>query len=168
MSLDSATERRLVTGFDTTGFIFSSYRCVVYLKLLRVESETQVERHHLGKMDFRRRNDGDCNSCPFSEPGKGDTSNPVYQNPPSRSDQDCFTKNTEALLSSLDVTSPDAAGNITEQGCRALADLAEGDAVFQVLYYLDKTYCGLGQAHPTGDDRKSASMPSHHAPAGLL
>lgn len=119
-------------------------------------------------MDSRRRNNGDCTPCPFSEPGKGDISNPVYQNPPSRSEQDCFTKNTEALLSSLNVTNPGAAEDITAQACRALADLAEGDAVFQVLYYLDKTYCGLGQAHPTGDDRKSASMPSEYAPPGLL
>lgn len=119
-------------------------------------------------MEFRRRNVGDCTSCPFSEPGKGDTSNPVYQNPPSKSDPDCFTKNTEALLSSLNVANPGAAGDINAQGCSALADLAEGDDIFHVLYYLDKTYCGLGQAHPTGDDRESASTPSNRAPPGLL
>lgn len=110
-------------------------------------------------MEFRRRNVGDCTPCPFSEPGKGDTSNPVYQNPPSKFDPDCFTKNTEALLSSLNVANPGAGGDITAQGCSALADLAEGDDIFHVLYYLDKTYCGLGQAHPTGDDRESASRP---------
>lgn len=110
-------------------------------------------------MASKRQDNGDCTPCPFSEPGKGDASNPVYQNPPSESDPDCFTKNTAALLSSLNVADPSAPGAITAQGCKALADLGDGDDIFHVLYHLDKTYCGLGQAHSTGDDRESAFVP---------
>lgn len=117
-------------------------------------------------MELRRQDDGGCTPCPFSEPGKGDTSNPIYQNPPSEFDKDCFTKNTAAILSSLDVANSDASGEITAQGCNALADLGDGGNAFYVLYYLDKTYCGLGEAHRTGDDREHASVPLNIASPG--
>lgn len=117
-------------------------------------------------MGFRRQNDGGCTPCPFSEPGKGDASNPIYQNPPSISDSNCFAKSTDAFLTSLNAVSPGAPGDITAQGCKALADYGYGDDIFYALYYLDKTYCGLGQAHPTGDDRKSAPVPLNHLRPG--
>lgn len=119
-------------------------------------------------MEFRRKDDAGCTPCPFSEPGQGDTSNPVYQNPPSESDTDCFTKNAAALLYSLDIAYTGPPGQITVQGCNALTDLAGAADAFYVLYHLDKTYCGLGQAHQTGDDRESASRALDNTPLGSL
>lgn len=105
-------------------------------------------------MDFHRRDNGGagCGSCPFSEPGKGAASNPVYQNPPSRDDADCFTKTGDAFISSFDAAASKA--NITADSCEALAAVGDGGQVFYALYELDKTYCGLGRESPTGDDRE--------------
>lgn len=108
------------------------------------------------KVDISRRDDGrGCKPCPFSESGKGAASDPVYQDPPSANDPECFSKMGEAFLSSLDAASPDVPRKVTLHGCRALAALGDGGQIFNALYELDKTHCGLGPIKVIGDDRES-------------
>lgn len=108
------------------------------------------------RMVFSKRDDGACKPCPFSEPGKGATSDPLYQNPPNKNSPDCFTKTGDAFLSSLDAASSNAPTEITANGCKALAAIGDGGQIFSALYELDKTYCGLGPIKIMGDDRESA------------
>lgn len=108
-------------------------------------------------MDLSRRNDDACEPCPFSQPGKGDTSDPIYQNPPSSNDPNCFVKNREAFLLSLDAVLPSAPRDITKDGCKALAANRDGGEIFLALYGLDQKYCGLGHSKDKGDDREFPS-----------
>lgn len=108
-------------------------------------------------MDFSRRDDGGgCGPCPFSEPGKGAASDPVYQSPPGQNDPDCFIKTGDAFLSSLDAAGSVAPRSITADGCKALAAIGGGGQIFYALYELDKSYCGLGPINTIGDDREFA------------
>lgn len=109
------------------------------------------------KMD--RRQDTSCKPCPFSEPGQGDSSNPVHQSPPSPGDPNCFAKTRDAFLLSLDEKSLDDNNEITAEGCQYLGDNGAGGELFQALYSMDVTYCGLGKIGTSGQDRESTLCP---------
>lgn len=114
-------------------------------------------KEFVSKMD--RRQDSSCKPCPFSAPETNDNSDPVHQSPPRSGDSNCFATCRDAFLLSLDESSLDANGSITEEGCQYLGDNGEGGELFHALYYLDITYCGLGRVGGSGHDREFTSCP---------
>lgn len=107
----------------------------------------------MAEMD--RRQDSGCKPCPFSQPGGGNISDPVYQEPPILRDSNCFADCRAAFLLNLSEQSLDEQNYITAEGCRYLEDVQDGGDLFYALYYMDINYCGLGQIGESGQERES-------------
>lgn len=109
----------------------------------------------ISKMD--RRQGLDCQPCPFSDPGQGNTSDPTYQDPPNTNDAQCFAKCRNAFLLSVDDQILDENNEITTEGCRYLEEHDNGGDLFYALYWMDINYCGLGVVG-NGQERECASQ----------